>query len=68
MKTKDFLQLEAQLKRLSEVNRKQWRAALSVLMMEISLLLHGRLKDGENGKDVVVGFLIKRIKADGLMG
>ena len=55
MKTKDFLQLEAQLKRLSEVNRKQWRAALSVLMMEISLLLHGRLKDGENGKKELVG-------------
>ena len=55
MKTKDFLQLDAQLKRLSEVNRKQWRAALSVLMMEISLLLHGRLKDGENGKKELVG-------------
>ena len=55
MKTKDFLQLEAQLKRLSEVNRKQWRAALSVLMMEISLLLHGKLKDGENGKKELVG-------------
>ena len=44
-----------QLKRLSEVSRSQWRAALSVLMLEISLLLHGKLKDGEYGKKVLVG-------------
>ena len=44
-----------QLKRLSEVSRSQWRAALSVLMLEISLLLHGKLKDDEYGKKVLVG-------------
>ena len=44
-----------QLKRLSEVSRSQWRVALSVLMLEISLLLHGKLKDDENGKKVLVG-------------
>lgn len=44
-----------QLKRLSEVSRSQWRAALSVLMLEISLLLHGKLKDDENGRKVLVG-------------
>lgn len=44
-----------QLKRLSEVGRSQWRTALSVLMLEISLLLHGKLEDDENGKKVLVG-------------
>ncbi len=47
--------LLAQLKRLEEVSRSQWREALSVLMLEISLLLHGKLKDDENGKKVLVG-------------
>ena len=44
-----------QLKRLSEVGRSQWRTALSVLMLEISLLLHGKLKEDESGKKVLVG-------------
>ena len=46
-----------QLKRLSEVGRSQWRTGLSVLMLEISLLLHGKLEDDENGKKNTFYFL-----------
>jgi len=44
-----------QSKRLNAVSCSQWRAALATLMIELALLLHGKLDDDENGRKVLVG-------------
>ena len=49
------MKLIEQLKRLKAVSRSQWRAALAVLMLEIAFLLHGKLKEDENGRKYLAG-------------